>query len=112
MRGRTVAALVVLCAALTSCDNFLEVKVLNPCPFQINVAFASIRRPPPVGSWPYQVIAPARSEVSYVTGAPGGGPFPYTERVQVSAGGRTALVTTIAIPADNLDWSIPDSFCG
>jgi hypothetical protein len=98
--------------ALTSCDNFLDIKVHNPCPFQVEVAFAGAHAPAPTTTtWPHAESVAPSSVKSITLNAPAG-PFPYPTRIQVRAAGRPPITDVVAATHDGFDWSIPNSFCG
>jgi len=114
MGRRSLAMLAVACLLLTSCDDFLEITVHNPCSFAVVVAFAGESFSAPESQpWPYAEPVAAESAKSIVTGAPAAH-FPYSERVQVLAvdESRPPFTDVVVANEDGYDWFIPESFCG
>jgi hypothetical protein len=112
MRAGAALTVAVACILmLPACDDFQEFNVRNPCSFDVRVAFASARLPPPTAAeWPYATAVPASSETHIVTVGPTGN-YPHSERVQVSAQRHRPFVDTIEVTQDNLGWAIPQPFC-
>jgi hypothetical protein len=102
--------LLLACLLLSSCDDFQEFVVQNPCSFDVVVAFAGANPPPDEEPWPYADTVPASGEKSILTGRYAGG-YPLEQRVQIRAPGHLAVIETIDVTEDDFSWGIPKSFC-